>query len=493
MFCSSYPYTVKRLDKLLIKSYLGPLFLTFSIAMFVLLMNFLWKSITELVGKGLDGFVILELLFYASATFVPLALPLAILLASIMTMGNLGERYELVAMKAAGIPLLRILRAPLFLSLVIALFAFYFSNNIMPVANLKFKTLFYEVKTKKPAVNIRPNEFYSEIDGYVIRIGSKSKDGKNVSDVLIYDHRNQNKGSIDVTYAKSGSIYGTDNGQFLFFELHNGFSFANDRQTNNNGDINRLLTRVYFKRQVKRFDLSSFAFMQTEKDRYSGDYRMMNLSQLSQQIDTLKFYREKNSNSILEYSQYYLLRYERSKSRQKSSATLSETDFYTCLSQCKPKQHKNIYREAMDNVRMKKDDAAHINAQYSFDSEYIRRHEIEWHRKFTLSAACVILFFIGAPLGAIIRKGGLGTPVVVSTLAFITYYVIGVLGEKAALEGAISPGPGMWLSSLIFLPLGIFLTMKSTKDSSLLNVEAWIELLKSFFSNKFLLSNKTKQ
>lgn len=477
---------------MLIKSYLGPLFLTFSIALFVLLMNFLWKSITELVGKGLDGFIILKLLFYASATFVPLALPLAILLASIMTMGNLGEHYELVAIKAAGIPLWRILRAPLFLSLMIALFAFYFSNNIMPVANLKFKTLFYEVKTKKPAVNIRPDEFYSEIDGYVIRVGSKSKDGKNVSDVLIYDHRNQNKGSIDVTYAKNGSIYGSDNGQFLFFELYDGFSFVNDQKTDKNGGLNRLLTRVYFKKQIKRFDLSSFAFMKTEQDRYSGDYRMMNLSQLSQQMDTLKFYRDQSIKSGPEYSQYYLHRYARTKHLLKSSSDLSEIDFYTYLSRCKPQQHKNIYLEAMDNVRVKKDDAAHVNAQYNFDSEYIRRHEIEWHRKFTLSAACIILFFIGAPLGAIIRKGGLGTPVVVSTLAFITYYVIGVLGEKAALEGAITPGLGMWLSSLIFLPLGIFLTMKSTKDSSLLNIESWIELLKSFFNPKFLFSNKTK-
>lgn len=492
MFYSNPSPAVKKLDKLLIKSYIGPLFLTFSIALFVLLMNFLWKSITELVGKGLDGTIILELLFYASATFVPLALPLAILLASIMTMGNLGERYELVAMKAAGIPLWRILRGPIWLSMLIALFAFYFSNNVMPVANLKFKTLFYEVRTKKPAVNIRPNEFYSEIDGYVIRIGSKSKDGKRVEDVLIYDHRNQTQGSAGVTYAKSGMMYGTDSGQYLFFELEDGFSFANEKKANAQAGTDRMLTRIYFKKQVKRFDLSSFAFMQNAKDRYSDDYRMMNLSQLSQQIDSLKYYRDLYVKEAQQYTHYYLHHYEQTKNTLIPSSDYSDTDFYTHIHHLNTKQHRNVYNKAMENARIKKEDASHVNAQYNFDSEFIWHHEIEWHRKFTLSVACIILFFIGAPLGAIIRKGGLGTPVVVSTLAFIIYYVIGVLGEKAAKEGAITPGFGMWISGLVFLPLGLFLTIKSTKDSTLLNIDAWKELLMSFINNKIRKSKKAK-
>ena len=460
---------MKKLDKLIIKSYLGPLLLTFSISVFVLLLQFLWMKIEQIVGKGLETTVIIELVVYACATLVPMALPLAILLASIMTIGNFGERYELVAMKSAGLPLFRILRPLIVLSLVLSVFAFFFSNNVIPVANMKLRTILYEVKTKKPTLNIKPNQFYSEIDNYTIRIGSKDKEGKNLKDIIIYDH-SEDLGNVNVTIADRGQMYSTNDGNVLIFHLFDGYTFDEDLSGENT--MKRPLVRLEFKEQILNFDISNFAYQKTDENRYEGHYKMLNIMDLNRSLDTLQ------SNS-----EQFVAGFVRTIGRDLNfnvPTTDYKGNFYDDYSRLDSKKKTEIDNLALSKIEYLESDLSAMKSKIRSDKSYITRYKIELHRKFTLSVACLILFFMGAPLGALIRKGGLGMPVVVSTLAFIVYHILGTMGENAALEGKLPVWLGMWLSSVVFLPLGVFLTMKATSDASVLSAETWTKYFDSF-------------
>jgi lipopolysaccharide export system permease protein len=484
---------VKKLDLLIIKSFLGPLLLTFSISEFALLMQHIWKILEKMIGKGLDTLVILQLLWYILITLVPMALPLAILLASIMTMGNFGERYELVAMKSAGISLWRILRPLIVVVTILSIFAFFFSNNFIPLAEKKSKTLMYEINTKKPTVNIRPNEFYSDINNYVIRIGDKDKDGKNLSDIIIYDHSKE-VGNISVTIAKKGQMYSEDNGNTLVFNLQDGYTY--DESSDEENYLYSPLVRLNFKEQMIRFDISDFAYTKTDEDRYSNHYKILRLSQLNSNIKELRKENQEFNNSILNSVKNQLIsRTIRDKETQlKTPDSNFSFSFYKEYSMLSPIEKQNNESEIKRRINYMQSDIQMLDMKRNGDSELIRRYNNEWHRKFTLSAACLILFFIGAPLGAIIRKGGLGMPVVVSVLCFILYYVVGMIGEKAAVEGVVSSFLGMWSSTLIFLPIGLFLTLKATTDSAILNPEGWQKLFrnisKKLSKNKNTISNE---
>ncbi|MEA4968576.1 MAG: LptF/LptG family permease [Bacteroidaceae bacterium] len=463
---------MKKLDILIIKSFLGPLLLTFSISEFVLLLQFIWKILEKMIGKGLDTLVILQLFWYILVTLVPMALPLAILLASIMTLGNFGERYELVAMKSAGISLWRILRPMIAVVSLLSVFAFFFSNNFMPIAEKKMRTLMYEINTKKPTVNIRPNEFYADIEQYIIRIGAKDKDGKNLSDVVIYDH-SKSLGNISITAAKKGQMYTEDNGNTLVFNLIDGYTY--DESVDENSFDTRPLIRLNFKEQLIRFDVSDFAFKETEEDRYSNHYKMLNILQLNKNINEL---RKENSDfnlSIIRGIKNQITTPIIRDSNILKIDSLYNFSFQKDYSSLTKEDRQKVIEQASQRAAYLKSDLKMLDSKRNGDSELIIRHRNELHRKFTLSAACLILFFIGAPLGAIIRKGGLGMPVVVSVLSFILYYVVGMIGEKASVEGAVSSFLGMWSSTLVFLPIGLFLTIKATSDSSLLNSESWIK------------------
>ncbi len=454
---------VKRLDKYILKSYLGPLALTFSIAIFVLLLQFLWKQIEKIVGKGLEVGVIFEMIAYACATLVPMALPLSILLASIMTMGNFGERYELVAMKSSGLSLWRIFRPLIWLSLCFCGLAFVFSNNVIPKATTELRLLLYEINTKKPALNIKPNEFYSEIENYTIRIGSKDKSGKHLKDIIIYDH-SKDMGNISVTIADSGQMYSEDEGNTLVFRLFSGYTFEEDIEGENM--VKRPLMRVDYTEQLIRFDVSDFAYQKTDENRYDGHYKMLNVIELKHSLDTIRK-AEKEYCAFMQRRLFDMINSEEVFKRNsvvidcnKEKKIISR---HKALIEQIEAPRREYYQSEIENYEMK----------LKADEDYLRRHQVEFHRKFTLSAACIILFFIGAPLGAIIRKGGLGMPVVVSTLAFVIYYIVGQVGENMAIEAKLPVWLGMWLSSLIFLPIGLFLTVKATSDSSVLSSEAW--------------------
>ncbi|MBQ9255315.1 MAG: LptF/LptG family permease [Bacteroidales bacterium] len=481
---------MKKLDKFILKSYLGPLLLTFSIAMFVLMLQFLWQKMESLIGKGLETFVLLKMIAYASATLVPMSLPLAILLASIMTMGNFSERYELAAMKSSGISLWRILRPLIILSVIMSALAFFFSNNIMPKADEELRLMIYEIKAKKPAINIKPNEFYSEIDNYVLRIADRDKQTNEMKDVLIYDHSKGN-GNNSVIRANTGSMYTTDNGNTLVFELHDGESFSED--VNGENYFHRPLTRVEFKTQLIRFDISNFSLQAADSERYKDYYKIMNISRLSRAIDSLEIdfveQKQKNTNNYFKDLNRKLIWADAYKESQ--SIVLHTGDFYKDYSKLNINDKRDIdYFAQVQCGNFRTNYEVHSYNE-KIDEEYINRHKIEYHKKFTLSLACVILFFIGAPLGAIIKKGGFGMPIVVSIIAFIIYYALGQIGSMLARSGTLSPFVGMWLSSFVFLPIGLFLTIKATSDAKLFDKEIWKKRIKNLFQNKKITNNKT--
>jgi lipopolysaccharide export system permease protein len=451
--------------------------MTFFIALFILLMQFLWKYIDDFVGKGLEWYIIAQLMFYASATFVPLALPLAILLSSLMTFGNLGEKYELTAIKAAGISLRTIMKPLIIMSIIISGIAFYFSNNVMPYANLKFKTLLFDVQSKKPAVNIQEGMYYDGIDGYIIKVGKKDRDGKTLHNIMIYDHT-ERIGNSKLTIAKSGKMELTSDNRFLFFTLYEGNNYNEDLSTYENF-LTRPMIRTSFKEEFRRFDLSAFAFSKTNEGLYKNHFQMLNLKQLTETEDTLKiglnakkteFYK----NTINKF-QFMVNQNDTLDKSVLDTLPKLENDF---ISNIEIQRRNPILETAIQSARGGKNEIDYWVIDFKDNEEYIRRYDIEWQRKFTLSIACLILFFIGAPLGTIIRKGGFGLPVVMSVLFFVIFHIISMIGEKSAREGVLDAFSGMWLSSMVFLPIGIILTFKATTDSPLFDSDAWARILK---------------
>ncbi|MCD4724224.1 MAG: LptF/LptG family permease [Bacteroidales bacterium] len=461
---------MKKIYLLVLRSYLGPLILTFFVAVFILLMQFLWKYIDDLVGKGLEWYIVLELLFYASSTFVPLALPLAILLSSIMTFGNLGEHYELVAMKSAGISLWKIMRPLIILTIAISGIAFYFSNNILPVANLKFKSLLYDVRKQKLAFDITEGIFYNGMDGIVMRIGKKEKDDRSIRDVMIYNHLNK-QGNTDLTVADSGRMEASPDGRYLIFHLFNGYNYQ-EKTDQKNYRKNRQFQKTKFSEEYRRFDLSDFTMKRTDENLFKNNYSMLNIAQLNDAIDSLgKIYSRKKddfSGDFTRHYQYYSMIDSAVYFKHSGIDSLALP-----LEGLSKATKVNIIQRAMNKARGVKNNIEWHIRDYESKREWLSKHMVAWHKKFTLSFACLVLFFIGAPLGAIIRKGGIGLPVVVSVIFFVLFHIITITGEKSAIAGAIKIEYGMWVASAVLLPLGIFLTFKATSDSPLLDFDIW--------------------
>ena len=455
-------------------SYLGPFVLTFFIAVFILLMQFVWKYVDDLVGKGLEWYVIAELLLYTSASIVPLALPLAILMSSLMTFGNLGEHYELIAMKSAGISLQRIMAPVVLLSVLISIGAFFFSNNVMPKANLQMGSLLYDVRQQRPALSIKEGVFYNGIDGYSIKVASKGKDGKMLYDIMIYDHT-QGTGNNKLITASSGNMVMSDDKHFLILTLFSGFSYEEMQSRKTDGTHPFL--RSEFKEQVVRLDLSGFKFIRTDQDLFRDNYQMLNLAQLDSAADSLTSRLELQKKDVANnFAPYLCFRKDTSYmgSNMPSVSALKKD----LLSNFPSKDRIRIVEGALNMARSA---STYINnAQEDLDmrEKTIIRHTIEWHRKFTLSFACFVLFFIGAPLGAIIRKGGLGMPVFMSTIFFVMFHLMSLTGEKFAREGLTSPIYGMWFASGVLLPLGVFFTYKATKDSSMFDLTSYLSFFK---------------
>lgn len=443
---------MKKLDKMIVKSYVGPLLLTFVIAVFVLLMQFIWKYVDDIAGKGLSIGIIGELLLDASATFVPMALPIAVLFASIMTMGNLGEHYELVAIKSGGVPLWRAMMPMGFIVVILTVVAFLFANFVMPSAVLKYRTTLYDITRKKPALNIRPGEYYSDIEGFVIRVNTKDPDGKTLHDVTIYDHRGRT-GQPEIVTARLGTMEMSKDERSLLFTLVDGCSYS--ETMGSDSPEAKPFTRIAFDTNRIAFDLSDFAFNKTDESIFQGGYQMMNLAQLDSNILRLSQQREETFANQLSNLGNTMPAYSvtTTDARQSIYSLVDSADTKTCRRVCTDATSRA--ERCVSDLRI------HSQVVVS-QSEYINRHYIEWHRKWTLSLACIVLFLVGAPFGSIVRKGGLGVPLVASVVFFVLYYVIGMIAEKAVREGALGPW-GMWISTFVMLPVGIFLTYKAVQ------------------------------
>ncbi len=452
---------MKRLDKLFLITFFPPFILTFFIALFVLLMQFLWKYVDDMIGKGLELHIIAELLFYASASMVPLALPLAILLSSIMTLGNLGERYELVAVKASGISLIKSMKILFIATFLISIFAFGFSNYYLPYANLKFGTLLYDVRQKRPALNIKEGVFYNEIEGYSIKIDKKDKDNKTIHNIIIYDHTS-GRGNDNVTIAKRGEMYTAEDDQYLTIKLYDGWQYLEMPSKNpNKPGYEHLQTK--FDRWEKILDLSSFNLTRIDESFFKDHYEMLNITQLEAALDSIKMKIEKRSDKLAGHiSSFYYFTNRNIDSINYTGATDNTGTKFT--EQFSDSIKKIVYPNASQSIRSVHDLISFAQRDYSIQHNLFVRHQIEWHRKFTLSIACLLLFLIGAPLGAIIRKGGLGWPLVLATLIFILYHIVSITGEKFARQEVLPPYQGMWMSSIALLPISLFLIYKIAVD-----------------------------
>lgn len=470
---------MKKLDIFILKSYLGPLVMTFFIALFILLMQFLWKYIDDLVGKGLEWYIIVKLMFYASSTFVPLALPLSILLSSLMMFGNLGEHYELVTLKAAGISLGRIMRPLIVVSICISALAFYFSNVVLPMANLKFLSLLYDVREKKLAFNLKEGVFYDGIEGFVIRVGKKEKDGNTIRDIMVYDHT-KHFGNVSLTTAEWGKMELSPDKKYLVFRLYHGTNYE-ERIDLQNNETRRPFQRTEFSEQYQMFDLSTFQLTRTDENLFKKNYEMQNVGQLSHSIDSIKLQLVSERNmyelSFMNNLKFYPGLHDAKPLKVDRDKKFNPSVIYNF----KPGNRYGILETALNAAKSSKENLENSKEAIYNKSKLVFKHQIVYHKKFAFSIACFLLFFIGAPLGAIIRKGGLGMPAVISTLFFILFWVISFVGEKYAAEGVVPPWQGIWFASAVLMPIGIFLTIKATNDASLFDVDAWENFFKKLF------------
>jgi len=487
----------------MLQTFLPLFFMTFGICLFIVLMQFLWKYIDDMVGKGLEISILAEMFFYAALSLVPMALPLAILLASLMTFGNLGERLELLAMKAVGVSLVRIMRPLIVCLIIVSIGAFYFQNNVMPVAQVKLFSLLYSMRQKSPELDIPEGVFYSEITGYSVYVKNKDNNTGLLKDMMIYDY-SDGFNNARVIVADSGRLKTSEDKLFLVLSMFDGESFENIK--NNQSGTTRVKEAVPYRRETFKtkdilieFDAN---FSRTDETFLQNQYIGKDIKDLQLSIDSMTVHldsiKEINSLGIYDNS------YRKSLTSRTNKPNKSEEE----KEEEKPEEadqiqapavvlnYDSLYQttDASDKLTIlnrAKTSVDNVKTEYFFkaatvgDEAYkLRRHLTEWHKKFTLSFACLVFFFIGAPLGAIIRKGGLGMPVIISVVLFIIYYIIDNLGFKMARDGIWEAWQGMWLSSFVLTPLGVFLTYKAVNDSVILDADTYLNALKNLIGRR---------
>jgi lipopolysaccharide export system permease protein len=566
----------KKLDILIIKAFIGPFLATFFVTLFVLVLQFMWLYIDDFVGKGLDTFTVLRMLMYVAATTVPLALPLAVLLSSIMTLGNLGETYELVAIKSAGISLLRFLSPLFFVSIGITIVAFYFNNDVLPYANLKMNTLKYDIIVSKPAFAIKEGVFYDKIEGFVIKIGKKERDDSTIRNVVIYE-QNTNGLQDNMIIADSGTMVVSPDKQSLIFTLRDGSRY---QEKGERGSTGTDLIRTSFHTYKKILDLSSFRMNKTEDSTFKDNYQMKSVIQLAKMIDSIKGVRDRYTHQAalgvarsLQFASYldttgwdavekkrayskYLLPIDsvRDTLRREWAVALRRQDSTDRAQDSirKKQDSQRLAQQALDKERRKSDpkgaapasagsappgaagtaagpvaapapgqapvyaasrisktppeprfsdlvpDSVRLNvmdkainmissakvvviqpaALYTNEKKTLLHHEEAWHEKFTMAVACLVMFLIGAPLGSIIRKGGIGMPLVFAVIFFVIFFLLNNFGRKFVGQAVLSPPAGMWMPTYVLTPIGLFLIYKALNDSQLFNKEFYFRLTK---------------
>jgi lipopolysaccharide export system permease protein len=471
---------MKKLDKLILRSFAGPFVLTFAVVEFILLTQYILKYLDELVGKDLGAEVFAELLFYFSINMVPVALPLAVLVSSLMTFGTMGEHHELTAIKTTGIALPRVLRPVFFLVLLLTIGAFFFNNYTVPKANLKAYSLLWDIRQKKPTMNFKEGAFYNGLPGYSIKINEKLDDDKTLRDIMIYDH---SKGGTNTTVilADSGQMYTEHNDNYLVLELFKGNTYV-DQNHGSFRNSSEQFVREKFDASKIVFSLASFSLDRTREELFSDNKMMKNINQLTTVTDSLRRFNAREKAMYAPNVDPFYMYFKADTGDVKNGLKIHDKVL---------NKDAELVPVNADILQVATNKARNVK---TFTSSYIEKvntltrdannYEIEIWRKYTQSASILIMFLIGAPLGAIIKKGGLGVPVLISIMFFIVLYVLAILGEKWAREGLLPVGIGMWGANAILLPIGLFFLYQARNDSSLLEVDFWRKLLTRLKRNK---------
>ncbi len=467
--------------------------MTFFIVMFVLMMNFVWRYIDELVGKGLDTMIIVELLSYAMVNMIPLGLPLALLLAAIMTMGNLGENYELLAMKSAGMSLPQIIKPLIYLIFAISIGSFFIINDLVPYANKKMFSTLYDIRKQKQVIEFQDGLFFNGIENMSIRVETQDPKTKLLRDVLIYDNRDF-RGDMTTTVADSGYIRLTDDKKLLMVTLFHGHTYEQTRSTKWYEASS--LRHNTFEKQILTLPMDGFAMDNRTDSEQISNSQTKNLKELEKDIDSL----ERVVNEITIKSYEPLLRQQifakdNSIIEQVDSMKIDKTGYRSALltdslSGLSVRDKSKIWNNARQQAKNSRNLFSYDETSAKIGLSTLYRSKVEWHKKLTMPISILIFFLIGAPLGAIIRRGGLGMPVVVSVIFFVIYYIISLSGEKMAKEGNWDSALGMWISAMILTPIAIFLTYKATNDSALFDFDFYINKIKK--GGKYI-KNKIKK
>lgn len=468
----------------MLQRFLPLLAMTFFICLFIVLMQFLWRFVDDLVGKGLSVSVIAELFFYAALTMVPTALPLAVLLASLMVFGNLGEKFELTAMKASGISLFRIMRPLIWLMGFVAVGAFFFQNNVLPVAQTKMWTLMFSVRQKSPEVEIPERSFYDQIPNMNLYVERKNTETGMLYGMIIYD-LSRGLDNTRVILADSGQFNFTEDKTRLFLDLHSGEMFENMRDNSMGSGNSRYLPfrREHFTRKEIYFPFDA-NFNRIDEGGVRALYVGQNISQLRHSIDSIGHQVDSIGNvyarELLEAGSFGI---KPTRTVQQGGNTVLEAvgdvavdkpyDLDSLFAAPTPASAKSYISQALAQAKRQRQEYVYRSLMLEEQAKMMRRHDIEMQKKFTLSFACIIFFFIGAPLGAIIKKGGIGTPLIISVLLFIVYFIIDNAGYKAARDGKLEVWQGIWLSTAVLMPLGVFFTYKAVGDSAVFNFDAY--------------------
>lgn len=467
---------MKTVDKLMLKSFLGPMVVAFFIVMFVLLMNFMWKYIDELVGKGLDFGVILELMGHALIATIPMGLPLATLFGAIMTMGNLGENYELLALKSAGMSLMRILRPLMVVVALVAIASFFIANNLVPYSTKQMSALIYDIKEQKQTIDFQDGIFFTGLDDMTIRVDRQVGEEKLLKGVLIYD--NSRNGVMGTTLADSGYVKLSDDKRHLMVTLYNGVNYETNRVSYRSEWYNdSKMTRNFFEQQYIVNSLSGYDFSRTDTDLFSRG-NTKTIGELQGDIDSLKTVVNRNVAAASEplFNEFI---FQHDKTLMVDSLRATSPHIYPSmvmdsLATLDVREKQKVWKNALMSAQNSRSRSTWDENQLKNSLNSLYTHQISWHEKVSLPFSIMIFFLIGAALGAIIRKGGLGMPVVVSVLFFVFYYVINIFATKMAKEGTITAFQGTWAATFILLPIGLFLIYKATNDSNLFNAEWYI-------------------
>lgn len=465
---------IKRLHIFVLRSFLPLFAMTFFIVLFIVLMQFLWKYIDDLVGKGLSIDVLGELFFYAAVSMVPMALPLSILLASLMTFGNFGEKFELTAMKASGISLVRVM-APLIIFIsAISVGAFFFQNDVLPKAQVKMWTLLFSMRQKSPEVEIPQGVFYDQIPNYSLFVKSKNQETGMLYGTMIYDVHEGGDNST-ILMADSAQLAFTPDMKYLYLHLFNGEQFENLREQRTPGQNVPFRRETFFDKQILiPFDAN---FNRLDEQGMRKQYVGKNITELRQTIDSVGCKVDSigrvNATALSREMAQQFGESKKSKAN-KDAVTMA---FDTLLQREDVTTRSMIYETAASRARGEYQNYEFRSTIYKDETRVMRRHQIELMKKFTLSVACLVFFFIGAPLGAIIRKGGIGTPLVISVFLFVIYYIVDNTGYKMARDGVWAVWFGMWLSTMVLAPLGVYVTYKAMNDSAVFDKDAWIRFI----------------